>query len=88
MTKHFSSWEVRKNVASFDDATKTFLLKNPKNSYFPQLHGQSIEQGSWIISKFGIDMSDLFGHVTGGLEWFLVQSQVFKKSWAKNDTDM
>ena len=64
--KPFRYWEIRKKLASFDDITKTFLQTNPQNLYFARIYAQSVEQDPYqIIKKFGIQMNDIFVHVTG-----------------------
>ena len=58
-----------KNMTSTDGATRPFLLKISKNLYLFRICGNQLISVSWIISKFGIKIPGMCGHVTGRLKF-------------------
>ena len=62
---------------------KSFLQKIPKIHTLTDSAGNQLSRISWIISKFGIEMPDICGHVTGFLKIFeslFNANQVTKRS--------
>lgn len=58
------SWEVRKNVTSFN-VTKPFFGWNIQKNYtLPDSPDNQLKKVSWIISKFDIEMPEISGCVT------------------------
>ena len=78
MSKLFGPREVQKILRNLMTSQKHFFAEKSPKLTIVCFHGQSVEHGQSDDSKFGIEMPDMCGHVTGRSKFlndFLAQNK-------------
>ena len=88
MSKLFSPREVQKILRNLMTSQKHFFAEKSPKLTIVCFHGQSVEHGQSDESKFGIEMPDMCGYVTGRSKFlndFLAQNKELRSQrGAKN----